>query len=205
MMNVLNHRSHRAALAALLLAGLPGCMSVRFEPSQTPLMAPATPTAATLPAGGRVTLDTTGVQRCGSQVPHQHSHFADAIRQKASTQLQQAGFTLVAEDQAQPDDFRLNIRSHCGAYNMNGWLYLATIGVLPMWTNHAVMITSTLQRGDSVLGQFTQSYRFTDSMSLYSPSAFLLGSSSSVAIYEQALDFHPPLLTTMASQTAGGQ
>lgn len=200
----MNYRKHCAALAALALTSLTGCMSVRFEPNQTSLSAPAAATS-TLPAGSRVTLDTSGVQLCNSQVPQYRSHFTDALRQKASAQLQQAGFTLIPDNQAGPDDFRLSIRSHCAHYNMNGWLYFGTLGILPMWINHAVLVTSTLQRGDSVLGYFTQSYRFTDSMSLYSPSAFLIGSRSSASLYEQVLDFHSPLLTTMASQAAGGQ
>ena len=200
----MNHRKHCAALVALTLTSLSGCMSVRFEPSQTPLSVPEAATGS-LPAGSRVALDTSGVQLCNSQVANYRTHFAEALRQKASSQLQQAGFVLIPDGQAKPDDFRLSVRSHCNYYNINAWLYFGTLGVLPMWTNHAMLVTSTLQRGDSVLGHFTQSYRFTDSMSLYSPSAYLVGSRSSTSLYEQVLDFHPPLLTTMASQTAGGQ
>lgn len=200
----MNHMKHRTALLALALTSLSGCMSVRLEPSQTPLRAPEAATGS-LPAGSRVALDTSGVQTCKSQVPQYRNHFAEALRQKASAQLQQAGFALIPDDQATPDDFRLNIHSHCTHYNINAWLYFGSLGVLPMWTNHAVLVTSTLQRGNSVLGHFTQSYRFTDSMSLYSPSAYLMGSRSNTSLYQQALDFHPPLLTAMASQTVGGQ
>lgn len=200
----MNYRKHRVALVAVALTSLSGCMSVRFEPSQTPLSVPEAATGS-LPAGSRVVLDTSNVRVCNTSVANLASHFSDALRQKASAQLQQAGFVLIPEEQARPDDFRLNVRSHCTYYNINGWLYFGTLGVLPMWTNHAMLVTSTLQRGDSVLGHFSQSYRFTDSMSLYSPSAYLVGSRSSTSLYKQVLDFHPPLLTTMASQTAGGQ
>lgn len=195
----------RGALAALLLISLQGCTSIRVDPSPTTLVAPPLSGTPFAP-GSRIAVDASGMGGCtvmgGAGVTGAHA--VQAAVQKAQAQLQQAGFQVIAAAQATPADFQLRISRTCVTYNSNGWLYLATIGVLPMWNNQALVVTSTLLRGNEVLGNFSQSYRVTDSMSLYSPSALLIGGASSVARFEQAFDFNPQLVASMASQAQQG-
>lgn len=194
-----------AALAVMTMVVLQGCTSMSIGASQNPLTAPAGYSARVVP-GSRVVLEN-GMGGCvllGGNTGS-FAHASQAALQKAQSQLQQAGFQVITAQQAGPADYRFKITSQCTNYNTNGWLYLVTLGVLPMWTNDALVVTSTLYQGDRLLGQFNQSYKVSAYMSLYTPSALLLGGSSSSERFESVLDFNPRLIATMAGTASGGQ
>lgn len=204
MQKITRRRSAGAVLTAMTMITVQGCTSMSVGPSLNALSAPAGYSATVAP-GSRVVLEN-GMGGCGLMGNNNNSaHASQAALQKAQSQLQQAGFQVITAEQAGPADYRFKIASQCSNYNTNAWLYLLTLGVLPMWSNNALVVTSTLSQGDRVLGQFNQSYKVSDYMSLYTPSAFLLGGSSSPERFERVLDFNPQLIAAMAGTASGGK